>query len=352
MSPATLEAIKAVPKADLHMHLDGSVSKGVLEKVAGEHDVPLDQAILDNYPNAGPYDADADPEEFKRFLDAFSLPLSIMKTPELIHATTLEVLRDLASQNVIYAEMRLAPSYVASAEHSMEQMIASTLNAMSAGYEETGVLTKLIIAIPREIDPQYVGDVSGNGLTAQDIVDAAMAFEGQGVVGIDLACAEHFGPEPYIDLFRATIGSQLRRTIHAGEAGPQQLRNIEIAVREMGADGIGHGLSLGGRGAEALLDEIKAKGIRIERCPASNIAMNTTDGQLDHLGDLMKQELLVSIGSDDYGIFGEQSRVAENLFLVSQVLGLGTQGIRQLTKNALLSSFASEDEKRALLRRF
>lgn len=349
---ATLSEIEEAPKVDLHMHLDGSVSREILEQVAKKHGVHLPPEILKYYPNPGPFDANNRWDEFKRFLDCFGLPLSIMRTPESLYDTTLEVIRDLGKQNVIYAELRLAPSYIASKEHSMQVLIEAALRAMEDGYRETGVLTKLVIAVPREIDSKYSGDSSGNGITAENIVDAAMGFVDSGVVGIDLVCAEQFGPEPYVDLFRSTVGSKLKRTVHAGEAGPQRAKNVEIAVREMGADGIGHGLTLGTDSAQdGLVDEIQRAGIRVERCPLSNVAMSTTDGNLDGLPKLMDKGLLVSIGSDDYGVFGPTTRLAENLLYVAKKLGFGVDGIRQLTENAARSAFVSVDEQQELLKR-
>lgn len=346
---ATFDDIALAPKIDLHIHLDGAVAKPALVRLADKHGIHLPPDILAHYPDAGPFNAHERPEEFGRFLSNFMLPLSIMKTPEGIYDTTLEVIHDLKAQNVIYAEFRLAPNYVASKEHSMETMVAKVLEAMEEGYLETGVRTKLILAIPREIDSVYMGDVTGNGITAEEIVELAMAYQAKGVVAIDLACAEQFGPEPYVDLFRKTVGSKLLRTVHAGEAGPQRARNVEIAIRDMGANGIGHGLTLTGQ--NGVLEEVKAGGIRIERCPLSNIAMQTTDGRLDGLNDLMRKGVLVSIGSDDHGVFGDETNLTHNLHHVAKQLALNPDSIRALTENAAHSAFLPKEEQEELLRK-
>lgn len=346
---ATFEDISAAPKIDLHIHLDGAVRKPSLLKVANKHGIHLPPDTLAHYPDAGPFSAHERPEEFGRFLSNFTLPLSIMKTPEAIYDTTLEVIRDLKEQNVIYAEFRLAPNYIASREFSMETMVEKVLEAMEAGRLETGVQTKLILAIPREIDSAYAGDITGNGITADQIVELAMAYQEKGVVAIDLACAEQFGPEPYIELFRKTIGSKLLRTVHAGEAGPQRARNVEIALRDMGANGIGHGLTLTGQ--DRLSNEMRKAGTRVERCPLSNIALQTSDGQLDSLQGLMEANMLVSIGSDDHGIFGDTTNLTHNLHHVAQRLSYGPADIRRLTENAARSVFLPQDQKEELMRK-
>ena len=200
----SLEAIEEMPKIDLHFHLDGGVPKDILTNLAEKHDIPLDPKKLEHYPNAGPFDAHNDPDGFWQFLDCFDLSLALMQSPETIYDTTLEVIRDLARQNIIYVEMRIAPNYHTKGGHSMEEMVNAVLRAMTDAEAETGTKSRLILAIPREI--ATAGDLSGNGNTAEDIVAVARQFERQGVVGIDLVCDEFtYPPEPYIDLFRSTI---------------------------------------------------------------------------------------------------------------------------------------------------
>lgn len=338
------EVVRRAPKIDLHMHLDGSVSREVIESVARKHGIDLPQDLLDGYPNPGPFDARTRPEEFTRFLSAFALPLSVMRTPESLYDTTRGVVRDLRDQGVIYAEPRFAPSYVASQRHGMHELVDAALRAMKDGREETGVDTRLIVAIPREIAYEESG-VDKQGNSAQDIVDVAMGFQDKGVVAIDLACSETYGPGPYVDLFRKTAGSKLRRTVHAGESGPQRVKNVRIAVQEMKADGIGHGLTLGSEVSDPLLGEIYTRRIRVERSPLSNVAMGVTNGHLDGLQRLMDADVMVSVSSDDFGIFGPTMRVAENLLYVAKKLHFGIEGIRRLTQNAARSAFIPGGER-------
>jgi adenosine deaminase len=351
-TPASFEEIEAMQKVDLHLHLDGAISKEILIAMASKHGIPLNEEQLSHYPNPGPFDAHADWAEFQRFLDCFGLSLAIMQMPETIYDTTMEVIRDLKAQNVAYAELKIAPNYHTKGGHSMEEMIASTLKALKDAEAETGVLTKLVIAIPREISYEgpFKGDLSGNGITAEDIVAVARQFQHEGVVAIDLACAEQDDPEPYVGLFQSTLNTDLMRTVHAGEAGIRRATNVEIAVLQMGANRIGHGLPLGtDPKLDELLERIIKEEIGIARCPLSNVAMSTTDGELDGLGRLFDGGALVSVSSDDPGIFGPTNSIARNLHHVAERLGLGVNGIQELTRLAIESSFASEGERQALL---
>src|SRR3989338_738681 len=139
----TLGQVEAEPKADLHLHLDGAVPERVIWEVAQRHGIVIpgleiqsEDELAKTYPDPGPFHAEQ-PAEFDRFLALFGKAFSVMRTPETIHDTTLEVIRDIKRQNVIYAELRFAPSYHESQEHSMEEMIASVLAAMKKGETET-----------------------------------------------------------------------------------------------------------------------------------------------------------------------------------------------------------------------
>ncbi len=349
----TLGQIEADPKADLHLHLDGAIPGRVIWEVAQKHGIVIpgleiqrEEELTKTYPDPGPFHA-GQPAEFDRFLALFDKAFLVMSTPETIHDTTLEVIRDLERQNVIYAELRFAPSYHKSPKHSMEAMIASVLAAMKEGEAKTGVMTKLIIVIPREI--AYLKDYTGPSATR--IVQTALGFErDKGLVGIDLACSEHFGPEPYVNAYRQTFGRDLRRTVHAGEAGPQMQENIWTALTLMNADGIGHALPLADNSAS--LHFTKRHNIRVERAPLSNQAMCVGDGNFDQINKLIDTGILVSVNSDDPGIFGPSTSLANNLLAVGNRYGLGLNGIRQLTQYAINSAFITGEERRKLMDRF
>lgn len=341
----SLSDVELEPKVDLHLHLDGALTRETIFRVAQEHGIEIPdisaqtlEALSKVYPDPGPFHADV-PDEFNSFLKLFGRSLCVMQTPKTIHDATLEVIRDLKKDHVIYAELRFAPSYHTAKGFSMSEMIQGVLDGMRSGLFETGVRTKLIIIIPREI--AYLEDYKGP--SAREIVQAALEFQDEGVVAIDLACSEHFRPEPYIDAFRSTIRSKLKRTVHAGETGPQMEHDIWSAIVEMHADGIGHALPL--PGMELQMDDVLDHRIRIERAPISNRCMSVGDGNFDRIDELLNAGVLVSVNSDDPGIFGPDCSLSRNLLAVANRYGLGIGGIRMLTSNAIKSAFVSADER-------
>jgi len=320
-------------------------------KVANEHGVMIPdpqtgealeeqtvEALIESgYPNPGPFGAGEDSQEFNRFLQMFGQSLAVMQTPETAKASTLEVIRDLNAENIIYAELRFAPPYHMAEGHTMEEIIQGVLDGMEEGRTETGVVTKLIISIPREIS-------SEDGVK---VAEAAMAFQNEGVVALDLACNEaDFPPERSVEAFQATVGSNLKRTVHAGEAAKtrEQLeKNMWTAIKDLKADGLGHALSLGRN--PGLVSTIINRGVRVERLPISNQCMNVGDGNLDHLQSLIKYGVNVSVGSDDPGIFGPTCSLSRNLLEVANAYGVGIGGIRALTQNAIDGAFITDQER-------
>jgi|GEM_PF-1965946 adenosine deaminase len=354
----TLEDVEKEPKSTTHEHVDGMLRPESIMKVAHEHGVivpgpkegqPLEAQtvealIASGYPNPGPFGAGEDSQEFDRFLDMFGQSLAVMQTPETAQASTMEVIRDLASENIIYAELRFAPPYHLSKGHTMEEIIQGVLKGMEEGKAETGVVTKLIISIPREIS-------SEEGVK---VAEAAMAFENQGVVALDLACNEADNPpEKFVKAFQATFESNLKRTVHAGEAAKdrsQLTKNIWTAIKDLRADGLGHALPLGEN--SDLMSAVIDKGIRVERLPISNKCMQVGDGNFDHLDGLVWYGIPVTVGADDPGIFGPTCSLSRNLLEVANTYGVGIGGVRALTQNAINTAFLTDEEREAIQRTF
>lgn len=348
----TKEDVDKEPKADLHFHLDGGLTREIIWQVSQNNGIEIPdlpeqtfEALASVYPDPGPFGA-GQPDKFDDFLKLFNRAFSVMLTPKTIYESTLEVIRDLKKQNIIYAELRFAPNYHITKGHSMDGIVESVLKAMKDGEKETGTMTRLILSIPREIayDPDYKGP------SANDIVDTALRFQDEDVVAIDLTCNEAlYPPERYIEAFQRTINSKLKRTVHAGETGPRQLNNIFSAIECMGADGLGHALKL--PDMRMHLEKAKEKKIRIERCPISNRCMQLDDGDFDNLDRLIDSGVLVSVNSDDPGIFGPLCSLSNNLLAVANRYQWGIEGVRQLTRNAAMSAFLRGKEKEELLKK-
>src|SRR5262249_33197699 len=178
-------------------------------------------------------------------------------------------------------------------------------------------------------------------------LEAAIAYQGQGVVAIDLAGDEaHFPGTRFRRHFERARSAGLRITVHAGEAaGPE---SVHQAIEELGAERIGHGVRA--IEDEAVLELIAARGIAIESCPTSNVQTSTVASYAAHpLPAFLRRGLLVTLATDDPGISAidlpYEYRVARD------ELGLGTEELRRLQSNGVAAAFLSDAERAALWRR-
>ena len=198
---------------------------------------------------------------------------------------------------------------------------------------------KPIICINREVNPK----------SATKIVKAALPFADRGVVGIDLACYEpFFPPELFEEAFALTFDSPLKRTVHADEmiSAEEGRANLEVAIKWLRTDGIGHGIHLYQN--PDLVELMVEKNIRLESNPVSNLVGGFIKNAADlHLDTLVKAGVKVTLNPDDPAMWNNGA-LAHNLYLVGKLYG--NEFVDTVLKNAVETAWGlSEEEKRELL---
>lgn len=345
----TRDFFEVMPKSELHLHMDGALPEAKLFELAQTSNIELPgipeqslEALEAFYRDARKKDFST-VDGFNAFLRMFAPPLALMQTREGLRDFASAHVEDLARQNYVYAETRFAPQYSREKGLTLEEAIQSVLDGIQIGQRETATRVKLIVSIGRECDQE----------TSLAVAKAALNFQDDGVVALDLACNEiEFPPELHLRSFQHTFGSRLRRTVHAGELAKtpeKRAENILTAVNLMEADGLGHAIPL--VHDQAILERVARGGIRIESCPLSNLATGAIPRTLDRNADLrsleLKQLLMrrvnVSINTDDPLMFG--TSWAEVMDATVQANGLYERHVQQLLRNAVDSAFCSESEK-------
>lgn len=340
-----------MPKAELHLHMDGAIRPEDILAIARKQGTRFpelpDQTLdaLQSYYRLPPNARFAPgTENFNRFLEKFGLVLAIMQTPEGLHDTAYAHVRDLASQNYVYAETRFAPQYHRKKGLTLEEVISHVLRGLRNGERDTGTMVRLIICIGREIDP----------IDAEEIAQAALKFQDEGVVGLDLACNEFsYPPELHIPAFQLTFGSKLRRTVHAGEfAATEEKRvmNIQTALTALRADGLGHAVSLA-RHPELIQQVIEQK-VRVESCPLSNRIMSAIGEDIRELelDKLLHAGVSVSLNTDDPLMFG--TSLADVYRETAEAYRFGYDEIIAFMRNAVNTAFCTDAEKQKIHERF
>lgn len=326
----TLEELRAIPKAELHIHLDGSVRPSTIDELAREIGiVPADappgyaaERVLVTE-RAGLMEA----------LAGFDILLPILQTPARLRRVTAELVEDLAGEGVRYAELRFSPRLFTDEGLTSDAVLGHTAEAAAEAAERTGTRMPLIACLMGGRDPEWNAG----------IVDAAVKRRGDGVVAVDLAGPVDGRTPEWIDahayLFAKARDAGLRVTVHAGEAEPPEA--IRIALARYGAERIGHGTTLAQD--PALLAEVVERGIPIESCPRSNYWTRTAEemaGLRDHpVGQVLRAGAMVCLNTDDRSLFGND--LSSELLVTQEALELDDAEVDRLVANGWSAAFAA-----------
>ena len=256
LPPVTEELLHALPKTDLHCHLDGSLRLNTILELAEKDGITLPATTPEGLAKAIHMGENC--ESLEDYLTAFDITLSVMQTEDSLYRAAHELALDCASENVKYLEVRYAPVLHTRNGLKPTVIVEAVLEGLRAAKRETGIKSNVIICGIRHIDPD----------TSLRLAELAVAFKNKGVVGYDLAGAEEGYPsKDHQDAFQLILDNNVNVTIHAGEAyGPE---SIAQAIHTCGAHRIGHGVRLRENGD--LLNYVNDHRIPLEICPSSNL---------------------------------------------------------------------------------
>lgn len=330
--------IKALPKADLHLHLDGCVRPGTLLELAARRGYPLPAGDADGLL---PYmQVEGDCDSLKTYLDKFGFVLPLLQDADALARVAEETVAQAAAHNCLYIEVRFAPALHTNEGLSVEDAIDAVLRGLRRGEETSGVIARLIVICMRHHNEEANAPV----------VRAAIARyrDGAGVVAVDLAGDESSHPaERFRGTFAIARDAGIPITIHAGEAaGPFSIRE---AVEGLGAIRVGHGVRL--REDPELLEWIRERQIPLEMCPTSNIQTKAIAEWDDYpLRSYCEGGLYVTVNTDNPTV-SDTDMTRECEALVSR-FGFTLSELSDLMRNALNAAFAEPAVKASLLQRF
>ncbi len=324
------EFIAGLPKAELHVHHVGSALPRIVAELAARHEgstpVPADPDLLADYFTF---------TDFAHFVTVYLSVVDLIRDAEDVRILTYEVARELARQQVRYAELTCTPYSHVKRGMAAEDFCEAIEDARENAERELGIVLRWCFDIPGEA-----------GLpAAEETLRVALSEKPAGLVSFGLGGPEIGFPrpqfKPYFDLARA---NGLRSVPHAGETtGPQ---TIWDALHELGAERIGHGISAAQD--PKLLEHLAQTGIPLEVCPTSNVRTRAVPEISQHpLPVLVQAGVQVSINSDDPPMFG--TTLNDEYEVAGHLLHLDESGVAELARNAVRHSFAPERIKSAIL---
>lgn len=328
-TPALSAFIRALPKAELHLHLEGSVTPRLARRLARRRGVSLPGVDLEDESadvrDAFPF------VDFSGFLRLYLAIASCLHEAEDFAAIVEDLGERLAAQGVGYAEVTFTPSLHRHRGLADEPMLEGLVEGRRRVLERQGVLLRWVFDVVR-IFPEQAEPTLGFALAMQ-------ARDPGAVVGLGLGGPEDRPHEvaPLRETFARARAEGLHSLPHAGELdGPVR---IWEALRELGAERIGHGV----RCLEdpALVEHLCEHAIPLEVCPSSNVCLGVVPTLAEHpLPRLLEAGLPVSLGSDDPPLF--QTDLQREYERVADAFGLGPADLRELAGASIEHAFMPE----------
>jgi len=329
------EAFEALPKTDLHVHLDGSLRLETILDLAREGRIELparDAAGLRAAIGCGNQFG-----SLVEYLRGFEITLRVMQTEESLERIAFELAEDAHRENVRYMEVRYAPMLHTRRGLKLTRVVEAVLAGLRRARETYGIKSNVILCGIRNISAE----------SSYQMAELAVAYKGRGVVGFDLAGAEaDFPAKHHRQAFQLVRDNNINCTIHAGEAyGPE---SIAQAIHVCGAHRIGHGCRLRENGD--LLHYVTDHRIPLECCPSSNVQTGAVATLESHpLKLYFDLGVRVTINTDNRLI--TDTSVSKELYLVHRTMGVPFTDIKAMIVAGFKSSFQPFHEKQAMLRR-
>ena len=316
--------MKELPKVELHLHLEGAAPPAFIRGLAAEKKVDL-SGIFDE---RGHYRY----KGFGEFLKVYEAATSVLTSPEDYRRLTLAVLEESAANGVVYGETFLSPDFCGGRDVGAWREYLHAIREAAVEAERTmGITLRGIITCIRHFGPEK----------ARETARCAAETAGDWITGFGIAGDEKIGaPKDFRWAFDCAREAGLRLTAHAGEwGGPESVRD---AVRDLEVERIGHGV----RAIEdlALVDELAEKGIVLEVCPGSNVALGIYKSFRDHpIGELDRRGVKVTVSTDDPPFF--HTTMAREYEALHRAFDWDEGQFRRIARQSLDAAFCDADTK-------
>lgn len=324
------EYIEKMPKIDLHCHLDGSLPLHTIRSLAGRTHVtvPRDATDLMNLVTA--------PQEctsLSEYLTRFDLPSSLLQSTENLVEASYDFIAEVSKENVVYMEVRFAPTHSIREELSLDSVVDSVLRGLELGKRQFGVDYGVILCAMRNLSFEV----------NSQLLPLAEKYCKRGVVALDLAGDEKAFPvQMHRNLFEQARHKNIPFTIHAGEGdGPASVR----AALSLGAQRIGHGIAM--KSDAEVREHCRQNSIGIELCPTSNTQTKAAASWKEYPFPMfMNEGLPITVNTDNRTV--SDTTLTKEFKQLDALYNLETEVLETLYRNAVKLSFADNVQKERL----
>lgn len=326
--------LKRFPKADLHVHLDGSIRVNTLWQLAKVQGVKLGASSPQALKKKVVVDAKV--KNLADYLKSFDITLRVLQTFDALARVAFELAEDAAKENVRYMEVRYSPLLHLANGLTIQDTVDAVLTGLHKAESKYRIKTGIILCGMRHLSAKR----------SLELADAAVAYMGEGVVAFDLAGQEKDYPaKRHREAFYRVLNANQNVTVHAGEAfGPA---SIHQALHYCGAHRIGHGTRL--LEDASLLDYVRDHRIPLEICLTSNVQTRVVDRLQDHpFRQYLDNNLRVTLNTDSRLV--SNTNVTRELYRACRTFRLNHYELRHILLNGFRSAFLPYREKVTLIR--
>jgi adenosine deaminase len=314
-----------LPKAELHLHIEGTLEPGSMFEMARRNGVDLPYADEEAVHRAYVF------EDLQAFLDIYYAACSVLVTEYDFYELTLAYLRRASSQGVRHAEIFFDPQTHTDRGIPFATVVNGVRSALADGERELGITSRLIMCFLRHLSAEAAMETLEMALPHRDAIIA---------VGLD---SEELGNPPvkFRDVYDRARAEGFRAVAHAGEEGPPEY--IWQALDVLRVQRVDHGVKC--TEDERLVERLVAEQIPLTVCPFSNVKLRVFPELRKHnFAQMLRRGLLVTINSDDPPYFG--GYVGDNYVGTAEALGLTLDEMFQVARNSFSASFLPDAEKR------
>lgn len=322
--------ISSLPKAELHLHIEGSFEPELMFKLAERNGVKLKYDSIEALQSAYQFD------QLQDFLDIYYAGCSVLLFEQDFYDLTWAYLLKAKNNGIVHTEIMFDPQAHTLRGVPFSAVIGGIYRALTDGYERLGISFRLIMSFLRHLSQEE------GFKTLQE----AVPFQGWiTAVGLD-SSEKNFPPDLFADLFEKAQEMGFLTVAHAGEEGPPEY--IWAALDLLKTSRIDHGNSC--VEDPDLMDVLGIYEIPLTSCPLSNLRLKVIQRMEDHpLKEMLDRGLKVTVNSDDPAYFG--GYLNDNYIAVAEALQLSKEEIVQLVRNSFEASFISDGEKRAFVKK-
>ena len=320
--------IKTIPKAELHLHIEGSLTPELMWRLAQKHNIALPYASVEDIQAAYNF------TDLQSFLDIYYAGAGVLIDEDDFFSLMWDYLQRCHEENIVHAEIMFDPQTHTERGIGFDVFMPGFLRAIQKAETEYGISSYLIMSFLRHLPESEA---------YQTLEAAKPYYQHIKAVGLDSSELGH-PPSKFERVFKKARSLGFKIVAHAGEEGPASY--IWEAIELLDVDRIDHGVRC--QEDQALMAYLKEKQIPLTVCPLSNLKLCVIDDMKEHnIVQLLDAGLLVTVNSDDPTYFG--GFLNENFEALHTALNIDESTIRALAANSFRASFLPAERKKALI---